>query len=251
MAKVNENEEPDAGEGVPEPSPGKREPLLNLPGVITVFAFLIIALHAIRTHLLSDYWNAQLIYMLAFFPASYGEAAGSAPFPMSGMWSPVTHALLHGDWVHVFMNLIWMAAFGSPVARRFGVWRFVILTLICSSAGALAHYVTATNPFIPVIGASGAVSGYMGAAMRFMFSRSRGLRFDENSPAMSLRQCFSHRQFLVFFIIWLGVNYLFGAGFLFITEEGSGIAWQAHIGGFLAGLLVFSVLDPRYRRRGA
>jgi membrane associated rhomboid family serine protease len=138
-----------------------------------------------------------------------------------------------------------MAAFGSPVAQRFGVSRFFILVIICTLAGAFLHYLTTSNPFIPIIGASGAVSGLMGAAARFAFQnmgRRRG--FASNGPALTLVQSFQNRQFLMFFTIWMGMNYLFGSGYIDVTGEGSLIAWQAHIGGFLAGVLIFGLLDP-------
>ena len=150
------------------------------------------------------------------------------------------------------MNVIWMAAFGSPVAKRFGALRFLILTIICTASGALMHYLTYDNPFIPVIGASGAVSGYMGAASRFIFSQyGGGRRFDPNARAMSLVESFSTKGFLVFFLVWMGMNYFVGAGFIDLTGQNSLIAWQAHIGGFLAGVFVFGFLDPANRKRTA
>lgn len=242
MTKVNEIDRID------EVKPANHEPIFNMPLIIIVFCLLIIAVHFVRYFFLSSEQDNLLLYLLAFIPASYGPLADSAPFPMSGWWSPVTHGLLHGDWMHVTMNLIWMAAFGSPVAKRFGLWRFVLLTIICSCGGALLHYFTAENPFVPIIGASGAVSGYMGAASRFVFhNMSSGMRFREDGDAMTLLQSFQNKQFLIFFTLWMGLNYVFGAGFVDIAGDGALIAWQAHIGGFLAGLLVFSVLDPLKR----
>ncbi|MGB7335386.1 MAG: rhomboid family intramembrane serine protease [Salaquimonas sp.] len=243
MAKVNESAENEL------PETEKRQPLFNVPGIISVFAALIIAIHFVREYLLPGEWDNQLLYLLAFFPASYGALTASAPFPWSGLWSPVTHSLLHGSWLHVIMNLIWMAAFGSPMAKRFGTLRFIILTIICSCGGALLHYLTAENPYIPIIGASGAIAGYMGAASRFIFNSPSGrMQFRENAPALSLVQCFLNKQFLLFFGLWMGMNYLFGAGFIDFTGQGNSIAWQAHIGGFLAGLLIFDLLErPRIR----
>ncbi len=232
--------------------PQKREPMFNLPGSILALGILLIIIHLIRYFLLTEPQDQQVIFMFAFFPASFGDAAASAPYPLSGYWSPLTHGLLHGDFLHLAMNLIWMAAFGSPVAQRFGAMRFFILVIICTLAGALLHFVTTSDPFVPVIGASGAVSGLMGAAARFAFQNIGNRRgFTSDRPALSLVQSFQNRQFLMFFTIWMGMNYLFGAGFIDVTGEGSLIAWQAHVGGFLAGILIFGLLDPHKKQTTA
>lgn len=239
MQNLNEIDE------IEETGAQKREPIFNLPGVILFLAGLILAVHALRDFILTDEQDNLFVYMFAFIPAAYGPLGASAPYPEAIWWSPVTHSFLHGDWMHVAMNLVWMAAFGTPVARRFGTFRFLILTVLCSCGGALLHYLTVDNPFVLVIGASGAVSGYMGAASRFIFLNMKsGLRFKEDGPSMSLIQSFRNRQFLIFFGVWMGINYIFGAGFVDITGQGALIAWQAHIGGFLVGLLVFGLLDP-------
>ncbi len=109
--------------------------------------------------------------MFAFIPAAYGEFASQMPYPLARLWSPVTYGFLHGDWGHLAMNCVWMAAFGTPVANRFGLSVFVLFTVICMIAGAFAHYLAFTGEFVPVIGASGAVSGYMGAAGTVCFQQ--------------------------------------------------------------------------------
>jgi membrane associated rhomboid family serine protease len=150
------------------------------------------------------------------------------------------------------MNAIWMAAFGSPVAKRFGTIRFLLFTLVCMAAGALLHYLSFMGQFVPVIGASGAVSGYMGAAGRFAFNNmgtgsQRGLR--THGPALSLAQSFTNRQFLVFAGVWMAINFVFGSGIVPVTGQEAGIAWQAHVGGFVAGVMLFSLFDPVQRNR--
>ena len=84
-------------------------------------------------------------------------------------WTLVTYALLHGSWAHVGFNCLWLAAFGAPVARRFGAVRFLALLLVASVVGALVQFSAAMASFVPVIGASAGVAGAMGAAVRFVF----------------------------------------------------------------------------------
>jgi membrane associated rhomboid family serine protease len=105
-----------------------------------------------------------------------------------------------------------------------------------------------------MIGASAAISGAMAAAMRFVFQRGGPLGAfrdgdgeDSNYrvPATPLFATLRDPRFLMFVGVWLGLNALFGLGTISIgSEEGQQIAWQAHIGGFVAGLLLFNAFDP-------
>lgn len=222
---------------------------INLPGIIVALGATFIAVHAIRTYFLdlhSAYW---VLATFSFIPASYGVLAVQLPVPLSGLWTPITYAFLHADWTHLFVNILWMVAFGSPVAQRLGVARFLILTIITAIAGAALHYAFYVNDLVPVIGASGAVSGYMGAAARFAFPTKGQRGFKVDGPALSLIESFQNRQFLSFLGVWMVLNFIFGTGIVPLAGDGVQVAWQAHIGGFIAGLLVFSLLDPYSGRK--
>ena len=106
---------------------------------------------------------------------------------------------------------------------------------------------------LPMIGASAAISGAMAAALRFVFQPGgplglwRGGSNDEayRVPAAPLVATLRDPRFLIFLAAWIGLNTLFGLGSVSIGEEaGQQIAWQAHIGGFVAGLLLFNAFDP-------
>jgi membrane associated rhomboid family serine protease len=106
---------------------------------------------------------------------------------------------------------------------------------------------------VPMIGASAAISGAMAAAMRFVFQQGGPLgvfRSDDDTdayrvPASSLSATLRDPRFLIFLVVWIGLNALFGLGTVSIgTEAGQEIAWQAHIGGFFAGLILFNAFDP-------
>ena len=84
-------------------------------------------------------------------------------------WTVLTYAFLHGSWTHVLLNSVWLVAFGPPIARRFGSARFLLFMAVTAIASALAHWALSPMDFSPLIGASGADSGLMGAATRFMF----------------------------------------------------------------------------------
>jgi membrane associated rhomboid family serine protease len=122
---------------------------------------------------------------------------------------------------------------------------------VTAAAGALAHLVTHEHALAPMIGASASVSGAMAAAIRFAFVRGSFLSFDRSDavaaakvPAQPLLKALRDRRVLSFLAIWFGVNIVFGLGSIAIGIEGVSVAWQAHIGGFLAGLLLFTLFDP-------
>ena len=172
-------------------------------------------------------------------------------------WTLLTYALLHGSWTHVALNTIWLIAFGPPVARRFGSLRFVLFMAVTAIFSALAHWASAPLDFAPLIGASGADSGLMGAATRFMFQPGAPLgssgflgRADiESIPAAPLRDLIVEPRARIFLIVWLGTNFIFGAGAQKFGLSDMPVAWVAHLGGFFSGLVLFPLFDrPRLQR---
>jgi membrane associated rhomboid family serine protease len=122
---------------------------------------------------------------------------------------------------------------------------------VTAAAGALAHLVTHEHAVAPMIGASASVSGTMAAAIRFAFVQCSFLSFSRGDadaaakvPALSLLRALRNPRVLGFLGVWFGVNIIFGVGSLAIGAEGASVAWQAHIGGFFAGLVLFSLFDP-------
>jgi membrane associated rhomboid family serine protease len=260
------------------PQISSREPVFNIPSVVAVTIGALVLLHGLRS-VLSDEADITLLLELAFIPAQWAVAwdpakateimagiAGQAADPDTATrlalaryvlaepapsyWSPVTYALLHGSWVHILLNGVWLAAFGTPVARRCGAVRFLALALASAVGGAAAHFLANGTSVMPMIGASAAVSGMMGAAARFAFGTGAG-HFGPNDwmadrtrhPRLSLLGVAKNSRAALFLGIWFVTNLLFGiaAGPLGITD--AGIAWEAHIGGFLVGLLLFPLVD--------
>jgi membrane associated rhomboid family serine protease len=122
---------------------------------------------------------------------------------------------------------------------------------VTAAAGAAAHLVTHLGELAPMIGASATVSGAMGAAMRFVFQRGgplgmigHGERESYHVPAASLATMLRDPRILAFLAVWFGVNFIFGVGAVSMPGTEGTVAWQAHVGGFLAGLLGFSLFDP-------
>lgn len=166
--------------------------------------------------------------------------------------TPLTYAFLHAGWTHLFINSLTLLAFGPPVARRLGAPLFLLFYAASAISGAMTHFALHPLEAAPVIGASAAISGTMGAIVRFAFApgaRPGGLVGSKSGDARSssLSQLGGNRQALLFLLVWFGVNVLLG---VFPEAAGSSqpIAWEAHMGGFVFGLATFGVFEHWARR---
>jgi len=229
------------------------EPIFNVPRAVTVTLAVLILVQGVRVLILSETDDIEVLLLFAFIPARYGASAfGPLPGGLGAeVWTFVTYAFIHGDWTHLGLNGVWLLAFGSPVARRFGTPRFLLFFAVTAAAGAAAHLLAHAGELQPVVGASAAISGFMAAAMRFAFQRGGPLGLlrgrDEGAyrvPAAPLTAALRDRRVLVFLTAWFGLNLLFAFTSVPIVGEGQVVAWEAHIGGFLAGLLAFPAFDP-------
>ncbi len=235
------------------PREAPREPILTLPGALTAYIALLAVIHLVRMLLPVDI-DDLVIEMFGFIPKRYDSTLLDVAFPGGSgakVWTFVTYSLLHANLSHIGFNVLWLLPFGSALARRFGAVRFFVFMAVTAVAGALAHLVTHEHAVAPMIGASASVSGTMAAAIRFAFVRGSFLSFSRGDadaaarvPALSLTRALRDGRVLAFLAVWFGVNIIFGIGSISIGAEGGSVAWQAHIGGFFAGLLLFSLFDP-------
>ncbi len=232
------------------PPDARREPLLNLPPAVAGFLVLIVGIHLLRKFFLSPEADEWVLAALAFFP---GRITGGMDYRFPGgiageLWTFVTYGLLHANFTHLIVNGVWLAAFGSPLAWRFGVTRFALFSAGGAIAGALAHLAFHSSDAIPLVGASAAISGHMAAICRFGFGNLGSFRAttaeDWRRPARPLVEALRDRRVLGFLVAWFAVNLAFGLTNAGGTVQSGAIAWEAHIGGFLFGLLAFRFFDP-------
>lgn len=221
-----------------------REPAFNLPAGLTGILLFLIAIHALRTYVLPASIDQEIIFNFAFLPARYDHPL--AEQGLAWLWSPVTYSFLHGSWEHLFFNIFWMVAFGAPVVRRIGVGRLAAFWCLSAAAAVALHTVFHWGEMIVVVGASGVVSGFMGAAARFVFSPSGRIsrQFAHLNRRLAVREALGNRSVVIFTGIWFLTNFLVGLGMFSLGGAGS-VAWEAHIGGFLFGFLLFGLFDPR------
>lgn len=227
------------------PQTPETAPIINSPRVVLVLIGLCTAIQAVLAWAGEDI-RLWAIMVFGFIPAQVtGNWQESLPFARE--WSFLSYALLHGSWLHLMFNCLWMLVFGSVVARRLGTVRFLLLSAGSAVTAAVATLVVHWNEAFPLIGASGAISGQMAAAVPLMYGS--GLR-----AGLALRTDLSHvrplsplelaasRGAVFFIVVWLGITLLTGAVGTGVGEDVR-IAWEAHIGGFLGGLALFYGLD--------
>jgi membrane associated rhomboid family serine protease len=236
------------------PEARRRQPVFNLPPVILALSAILIAVHVLR-QFLSQEADLKVLLWTAFLPARYSYVPvlnGLLPGGFAAdVWTFVTYAFLHGDAIHLAVNLIWFLAFGSAVAWRFGTMRFLAFSAVTAAAGSAVHLLFHHGDVAPLVGASAAISGAMAAAVRFAFEAGGPLGPWRNSgpeafrvPASPLLQSLRNPQVLVFLGVWFLLNLLFGLTSAMTNLSEGSVAWQAHVGGFLAGLLLFPLFDP-------
>jgi membrane associated rhomboid family serine protease len=226
-----------------------RERIFNIPPVVMGLVAALSAIHLLKAFVLPmDAWEA-LLDLFAFDPLRYAASGGGETWPggiAADVWTFVTYALFHFNAVHLGFNLIWLVAFGTPVARRFGALRFLAFFAFTAAGGAFAHLITHLGQNVPAIGASAAVLGMMAAALRFVFEPDGPLREEGGyqAPAKPLVAMLRDRRMLLFVLAWFGLNALVALPEFAMPGVDAAVAWQAHVGGFVAGLVGFSAFDP-------
>jgi membrane associated rhomboid family serine protease len=276
----------DSAPGDPMGAPKVREPIFDAPPVVVALVAILIVIHVgltLASAPTQDWIFSQFAFIpgrltLAIWPERFNDLLARAnlsaearqqasllrsSFPVlqdgPKLWTLLTYAFLHGSWVHVGLNSIWIIAFGPPVARRLGPVRFLALFAATALAGAIVHWAFNMTDVAPLIGASAADSGLMAAAARFIFepggplgapggySRSSpGANY--HAPAPPLRRLLHERHVVIFLVIWLATNFVFGAGAQDFGLSEAPVAWLAHMGGFALGLFLFPLFDRRQPR---
>jgi membrane associated rhomboid family serine protease len=209
------------------PGGGSHERAINLPPALLVLIVINLAVHLLR-QVISESMDQQIVTQLGLVPAAYtAEPAG--PW-WSLLLSPITYQFIHGGWVHLGVNMITLAAFGAPVERLLGVRRFVLFYLSAGVVAGFIHVAFFPASPDPVVGASGAISGVFGAVL------------------MALHHVGRLSSLLPVAGIWIALNAFFGIWGGGPGTGGEPVAWTAHIGGFVYGLVAFRLFLPAAMR---
>ncbi len=169
----------------------------------------------------------------AFIPARFtANPSGDAHTLISAMF-------MHGGWLHLGGNMLYLWIFGDNVEDRFGPIKFLIFYLVCGIAASFAQYAFTPNSNIPNVGASGAIAGVLGAYL-LLFPHAR-VRVLVANQVVALPA-------LVVLGMWIALQVFSGVGSIATTaqtEETGGVAYMAHVGGFAAGFLLCLLLRGR------
>lgn len=231
--------------------PAGREPVFLLPGSVTAVIGVLVAIHLASTVVLNQDGLLQLMFWLAFQPLRIVAAGSDPSLAIPLLWTPFTHALLHGGWDHLLFNAVWFAIFATPVVRRYGAGPMLALFFVSAAAGAALFAATTLYSGAYLIGASGGVSGLTGAAVRFIFQPvivaehpETGQRVVVGRKLASLADAWRDARTRNFVLIWVVLNAAVPLLPLF-TGNAVGVAWQAHLGGFVAGFLLVGLFERR------
>ncbi|MGZ5444407.1 MAG: rhomboid family intramembrane serine protease [Thermoanaerobaculia bacterium] len=173
-------------------------------------------------------------------PSAFGYASWEVGFTL------VSSLFLHGGFVHLIGNLIYLWVFGGAIEDDFGRVRFFFFFLACGAAGSLTHMVLFPQSTVPSIGASGSIAGLLGA---FLILRPNA-RIVTLFPLV-VYWAMAEIPALLFLPVWFGMQFFSGVLSLQVargTQEVAGVAWWAHVGGFVFGMVVAVVLRTVQKR---
>jgi membrane associated rhomboid family serine protease len=170
-------------------------------------------------------------------PREYSAGQDLSPLIPFPFWTTLlTSMFLHGGWGHLLGNMLYLWIFGDNLERVMGRLRYVVFYLVCGIAAGLAHIAFNTHSSIPSVGASGAISGVLGGYL-LLFPHNRVHVFTWGGVAavpawLSLG-------------LWILIQFLNGFGSVARTDETGGVAYMAHIGGFVAGMVLVKLFAGR------
>ena len=214
-------------------------------------SFPSVTVALIITNFVIFLWEAALdrfalVYLIRTFGfVPYKITAYLTGYDLPGFSSflPILSSIfLHGSWMHVISNMWYLWIFGDNVEDRLGHTKFFFFFLACGVLANLAHYVFNALSQVPTIGASGAVAGVMGA---YLISYPRA-RITMLVPIFLFIQ-FVELPATLMIGIWFILQLLQGIGSLVAASVTGGVAWWAHAGGFIAGMLFLKLFRPRPR----
>lgn len=201
----------------------------KIPPFTRFVVLILVLIHIGITILLNDSDILRLYHNFGFTPAAFTANPVWSPYLLV---SPVTSIFIHGGWMHIAFNSIMMAVMGVLFERMMGTKKTILYFLAFGIAGNLVYLALSPFSTVPVIGASGAISGLF--AFSFLTIQTAGI------PGMHTR--LATRSAGQFIVIWL----LIIVGFGLLSPN---TAWQSHLGGFLSGIAVFYAQNKHLLRR--
>lgn len=209
--------------------------------IVTVVLIVLNILIFLYQYLQNDTESVYFLLRFSFIPAILTEQLQE--HSLLGLIYPpfLTAVFLHGSWFHVLFNMLYLWIFGDNIEDRLGHFRFIIFYLLCGVLANGAHYLIDVNSQIPLVGASGAIAGVLGAYI-ITYPKAK------ITSVIFLVFFYTIRQVpaLVFLLFWFAINLYQG---LTTSGAGGGTAYWAHIGGFVFGVFLMLLLQKRTSRK--
>lgn len=198
---------------------------INLPPVITVLIGIMVLVQVAMTVLPHDA-QSWIFFNIGYIPFWRGEYQAMA---LPGI---ILHAFLHGGWGHLIMNLLWLLIGGKVISQHLDQTRFLIFFAVTAAGGAIASTLINWGEDMVLMGASGVVFGILGAGAWFWVGH-----INDNARERL-------KKIAVYIVIMMMLNLAYA---FVLSDNGSKVAWEAHGGGFFAGLILFPFLARRSR----
>jgi len=162
------------------------------------------------------------------------------PTPIPVYFTLITSMFMHGGWAHLLGNMLFLWVFGDNIENRIGHIRYLIFYLVCGIIASLSHvFVSGSDSLIPSLGASGAISGVLGGYL---------LLFPSRRVRVIMGRGITTVPAFVALGIWIVFQVISQLGVLGGDQGGGGVAYAAHIGGFIAGLVLIKLFDIGVRK---
>ena len=183
-----------------------------------------------------------LFFWLGIVPARYTHPGWAQVLGLSidNYWPFLTSIFLHGSWLHLIGNLWVLWIFGDNVEDRMGPLRFLLFYLLCGIVAGVTHAIFSPHSTVPTVGASGAIAGVLGAYF-LLYPRARVIVL----VPVFFWPLFFDLPAVVFLAIWFAIQVFSGTAALLAPANVGGIAWWAHAGGFIAGMLLHRLFLAR------
>ncbi len=209
------------------------------------YAIIVICTLAFLYELALGHALEAFLFEYGLVPVRYSDIAVARHFSTLEQLLPFfTSMFLHGGWMHLIGNMWVLYIFGDNLESDMGRVKYLFFYIFCGLIAALIHLVTNYESRLPTVGASGAIAGVMGAYL-VLYPRAKVLTL---VPIFFFLQLIEVPAF-VFLGLWFLLQFLSGAGSL--AQQGAdvgGVAWWAHIGGFIAGVVLLFFFRPLRRR---
>jgi len=214
------------------------------PPAVVTYGLIVLNVLAFLVELTQPSEGALQSFIQAWgvVPREYSLARDIPPTIPLPFWSTLlTSMFLHGGWMHLGGNMLYLWIFGDNLEKVMGGARFLVFYLVCGLAASFAHILFGSGSTIPAVGASGAISGVLGGYL---------ILFPRNTVRVLTRGGIAQVPAIFVLGFWIVIQMINGIGSMAATTETAGVAYMAHVGGFVAGLalvkLMASQRQPAY-----